>query len=182
MKYFQARKINHKPYLIFDLIAHNEEDLEKRNLSKKNHIISEDSIPDVKHGVCTKTLDEKGKIINRPKKELDQAKKEFEIEQAEKEILEVDKEVDKKISNGFEFDGELFSLSKNAQITWQWFNLSLIEDSFTDIEISTKKNGTYQLTKTNLPAFLTAAKTAVMDSLAEGREKKKGLMKIIGKK
>lgn len=174
--YYKARKVDYKPYIIFDKIAHDDNDLdylvdeygEDRRLA-----IPEDKLPKMRYGICEKDLDENGQLVNRPQKDFDDAREAH----IESKVVEVIKEIDSvtssKIKTGFEFDGYMFSLSSNAQLNWQnilnEFNLGEFQSAI----ISTKDDKIYTLSKNKVEEFYKVYINTLNSILNEGRERKK---------
>lgn len=72
------------------------------------------------------------------------------------------------IRQGFDFDGNHFSLSPNAQLNW--IGIVVMQSAITwPLSITTDTDGDYDLAHGNLPYFVGTAMTMVGNYLASGR-------------
>lgn len=89
-------------------------------------------------------------------------------ENKKKRIKEVDRRTQEIISSGFTFDSNQFSLSIEAQINWS--GLVTLENLLTwPMNITTKGDGTYALSQSNLLYFIGTGKTVITNTLDSGR-------------
>ena len=110
MKYFSPRKVDYKPYLIFDCVAKDDEDLKQRQLT---NAIAEDALPEVKGGICVKDLDDKGNLINRDLQII----AEGELQEAKaKKTLEINEYDKSDRINSFSIQGISIWWSKNERL------------------------------------------------------------------
>lgn len=82
-----------------------------------------------------------------------------------------DKKTENLILSGFTFDGNLFSLSKNAQINWS--NLLNIPSSMFPLNLSTKDDTIYVLNFSDVQNFYFAALSKKNECLQFGNDVKK---------
>ena len=94
----------------------------------------------------------------------------------ERVIENIDGETQAAIQAGFNYDGQRFSLSQNAQLNWQRLLLLHQNKLFGESQrISTKDNQTYVLKAANLQAFIRAGQSAIETALEAGRSRKQAL-------
>jgi hypothetical protein len=80
----------------------------------------------------------------------------------------IDARTDAIIAGGFDFDGNNFSLSTEAQTNW--IALAVFSNTFQwPVAVTTNDDREYLLSAANFPAFLYTGKTKVGDSIASGR-------------
>jgi hypothetical protein len=85
---------------------------------------------------------------------------------------EIDAKTNALLSDGFTFDGQVFSLSVPSQINWT--TLHEQQGAFTwPVSVSTKNNNTYELALGDIEAFWVAGRDRVIDVLSSGRALKK---------
>jgi len=92
-----------------------------------------------------------------------------------RKLREIDNEVRNRISEGFKFDKNIFSLSANAQLNWNMIK-SLTKDDF-PYEISTKDNKTYILKWNDISKFINVMTTTMSKHLSFGRKLKERVFK-----
>jgi len=114
------------------------------------------------------------KIESKTKFDTDQDK----IDSLSNSIKTIDENTKKEILKGFEFDGQTFSLSANAQINWQGMLSLKTASLFSPTEISTIDDQVYLLTISKLDAFIIAGRDKLQLKLAEGRSSKQALKSV----
>ena len=187
--YYQARKSEQKPYLVFDCVSRSDEELIERRLCHGttdaegvftpkqplepiNGVLAEKDLPKEIYGICEKTLDSAGNLVPVSAAVLATAKAEFEAEEKATKSKTIDSETEQAIAAGFAFDGQTFSLSPNAQLNWNRLWMAHQANVFKDQDVATKQGGTYLLKKAKVSDFVKAGHKAITDALTAGRTKK----------
>ena len=88
-----------------------------------------------------------------------------------------DKKTEDLILSGFTFDGNLFSLSVNAQINWS--NLLNIPEVMFPLNLSTKDDNIYVLNFNNVPNFYFTALSKKSECLQLGNDIKKRINECV---
>lgn len=91
--YYRARKVDHSPYLIFDLVAYSLDELEEIGFIKNGilppNIVQEKDLPGEKHGACLLDLDDIGNLIPRASQDFEKARADRQKEETVKEIRQL---------------------------------------------------------------------------------------------
>jgi hypothetical protein len=86
----------------------------------------------------------------------------------------IDEKIKECILSGFLFQGNLFSMSLEAQINWS--NLLMIPDEYFPLQINTKEDNVYNLHFSNRDAFYMAAMTHKTTKLNLGTNRKQQVL------
>lgn len=88
--YYKARKVDNKPYLIFDKVAYSQKDAKNRGLINNGillpGVVLEKNIPIEKFGISVMDLDDDGNLIPRKESDFERMKIIEEQEQIKMEI------------------------------------------------------------------------------------------------
>lgn len=88
--YYKARKVDYRPYLIFDLVAYSSDELKEIGLIKNGilspGVVMEKDLPGKRDGVCLLDLDDSGDLIPRSENDFEKGKIEKQKEDSKKEI------------------------------------------------------------------------------------------------
>jgi hypothetical protein len=160
MPAYIAQTIDFPPYIDFcQLHTANDLDIaEQRNLP----VFMLDELPQIKYGSYVVKLVDNA-LIPLTDVEIFDLKASYDAEMHKISTIKCDKVISAAISNGFEFDSNIFSLSANAQLNWnRILNLSAL-GCYTDSIVSTK-SGKYLLTSDNVIAFAKAYHEAIQNA------------------
>ncbi len=95
-------------------------------------------------------------------------------EEKELRYNEIDAKTRELITAGFEFEGNVFSLSGNAQLNWSEVHTNQNQFTF-PLAISMKNHDTYDIPQNKVQPFWSAAKDTVKGHLDSGRVLKKSV-------
>jgi len=166
--YYEIFKTEELPYLTFLKINVNEETY----LNNQHIIFKLDKEPILIYGISEYDLID-GKLVKRNVKEFENRdiREQYYEKILNTNINMIGSETNQEINKGFEFDGNVFSLSIYAQINWNRFLLLSQSDLFQDTEISTLDSKRYILKKESLYDFIMCYNKVVNESLIKHREK-----------
>ena len=119
---------------------------------------------------ATKVIMDSGAVYPKTSSGWELKRPELNI-QKETRIIQIDARTQEIISNGFQFDGQMFSLSTNAQQNWTVLMVMLLAGKLTfPFKITSKDDGSYFVQNlTDLSAFIDSAFYAVNYQLEYGR-------------
>lgn len=95
--------------------------------------------------------------------------------QKESSVIEIDENTRSEIAKGFQYDGQTFSLSSNAQLNWNRLFLMHQSGLYKPQNISTIDNKEYLLTVESIQAFYNAYFTVINTQLLNGLSAKQRL-------
>lgn len=146
MQYFKAKELPGKPFLIWQSVAENEEQLKMLPNPSDPLIIKEINVPAFQYGVCPWKI-QGGQYVSRTPGEMAVFQSEFEagelVYQQEIKIGNVNKSV-------FDFDNKQFPMNEVARLHYK-----CIERTPGNYKI-TSTAGQYNLQQADNPAFLNA--------------------------